>query len=233
MSILINQIKQQSLPEVLRSINSAVYGVVLNDQKSVAAMQSQFSSPPYKASPIAPVLYIKPKNTFAQNNAQITLPGDESGVEVAASLALVIGQKTTAVSADQALARIAGVALVADLSLPHASYYRPAIRQKCFDGALPIADSLINIDDAAAISQLCLDTYINNELVKSHRLDNLVRSAEQLLADVSAYMSLRPGDLLLLGISYQAPLAKLGDKVKVSIAGQAEVSFTINSGAQQ
>jgi len=233
MSLVIDQLRQQCLPEVMRSLGSAVYGVVLNDQKSVAALQPQLCTAPYKSPPAAPVLYIKPKNTFTHNNAQVTLPTNERSVEVAASLALVIGQRTTAVTADQALAHIAGIGLVADLSLPHNSYYRPAIREKCFDGALPIADALISIGDSAAIGQLCLETYINNTLVKSHKLDNLVRSAEQLLADVSAYMSLRPADILLLGVSYQAPQAKVGDKVTVSIAGHSEVSFTIEQGEQR
>ena len=43
-----------------------VYGALLNDRATVQRLAPQFDSAPYKAAPRAPVLYIKPRNTFAR-----------------------------------------------------------------------------------------------------------------------------------------------------------------------
>ncbi len=227
MSLLLKSLSNQRIADALNNNSSTVYGVVLNDHQSVAKLAPQLQQPPYKAEPIAPILYIKPKNTFAADNSAITLPNGESSVEVAASLAMIVNRESSGVSAENSGHHIAGLALVADLSLPHDSYYRPAIREKCFDGALPIADAVITIDTLADIESLEIETLINDQLVDSKRFVDLVRSPAQLFSDVSAYMSLKTMDALLIGVSYQAPIAKAGDKVSLRIAGVSQLNFKI------
>jgi 5-oxopent-3-ene-1,2,5-tricarboxylate decarboxylase/2-hydroxyhepta-2,4-diene-1,7-dioate isomerase len=227
MSLLLNSLSNQPIADALHDNSSTVYGVVLNDNQSVAKLASQLQEPPYKAEPIAPILYIKPKNTFASNASIIALPSDEEAVEVAASIALIISRESSAVNAQESKSHIIGLALVADLSLPHDSYYRPAIREKCFDGALPIADDLITIDSISDIESLTIETFINDQLVNSKCFSDLIRSPAQLLSDVTAYMSLKTMDALLIGVSYQAPIAKAGDKVSLQIAGISQLNFKL------
>ena len=233
MSLLLNNLFNQPIADALRDNCSTVYGVVLNDGQSVAKLAPQLQQPPYKAEPIAPILYIKPKNTFANNAAIVTLPSGEEAVEVAASVALIMSRESSAVDVQDSAANIAGLALVADLSLPHDSYYRPAIREKCFDGALPIADNLIAVDSLSDIESLKIDTFINDQLVDSKSFTDLVRSPAQLLSDVTAYMHLKTMDALLVGVSFQAPHAKAGDKVRLQIAGVSQLNFEIAAGDAQ
>ena len=47
----------------------------------------------------------------------------------------------------------------------------------------------------------------------------LVRPAAQLLADVSEFMTLRPGDVLLLGCGANRPLARAGQRIDISAPG--------------
>jgi 5-oxopent-3-ene-1,2,5-tricarboxylate decarboxylase/2-hydroxyhepta-2,4-diene-1,7-dioate isomerase len=235
MSLLDIQLQQQTLPEVMNANSSAVYGVVLNDKQSVDLISSQLDQPPYKAAPIAPVLYIKPKNTFALSQAAIKLPAKEQSVEIGATLALVIKNRVSKVSTQDALSCIAGIGLVADLSLPHDSYYRPAVREKCFDGALPIANTLIEINSLEQINLYTIDILVNNALVATRKFDSLVRNTDQLIFDVSDYMTLRAADILLLGVSYQAPQAQAGDSVQLILKDSnnetaTELSFDIQAG---
>ncbi|MEH6443577.1 MAG: fumarylacetoacetate hydrolase family protein [Oceanospirillaceae bacterium] len=236
MSLLDNQFQQQTLFEVMQTNNSAVYGVVLNDHDSLAALASQLEQAPYKAAPIAPVLYIKPKNTFTANNSIVTLPSKEENVEIGATLALVMKKRATRVSANEALSHLAGVGLVADLSLPHDSYYRPAIREKCFDGALAIGDQLMAIDSLDDIDNLAIEVQVNGKLVATKSFTSLVRKADQLIADVTGYMTLRAADILLLTVSYQAEQATSGDQVSLALIDkttrqqQAHLSFEIQAG---
>ena len=81
-----------------------------------------------------PILYLKPRNTLAGHRARVVVPDNASGVEVGASLGIVIGRTATRVSANRGADYIAGYTLVADLSVPHASVYRPSVRFRARDG---------------------------------------------------------------------------------------------------
>ena len=45
-------------------LSGTVYGVLLNHRDALAALGDAASQPPYKATPKAPVLYLKPRNTL-------------------------------------------------------------------------------------------------------------------------------------------------------------------------
>lgn len=211
---------------IKQQVSGTVYGVILNDAASVQKIGS-LAEAPYKGAPKAPALYIKPANTRAACGAAVNLPGDAKTVEVAATIGLVMGRAAGRLSAENALDAVAGIVLAADLSLPHASYYRPAIREKCFDGSLPLSSVKPLVD----LGQLVLNTEIDGKLVESRSLAGLIRQPAQLLADVTEFMSLRQGDVLLVGVSYQAPQAAAGSQVKISAEGVGSLQFSI-AGAQ-
>lgn len=210
---------------IKQQVSGTVYGVILNDAASVQKIGS-LAEAPYKGAPKAPALYIKPANTRAACGAAVNLPGDAKTVEVAATIGLVMGRAAGRLSAENALDAVAGIVLAADLSLPHASYYRPAIREKCFDGSLPLSSVKPLVD----LGQLVLNTEIDGKVVESRSLAGLIRQPAQLLADVTEFMSLRQGDVLLVGVSYQAPQAAAGSKITLSADGVGSLSFTIAEG---
>ncbi len=220
---------------IKQQVSGTVYGVILNDAASVQKIGS-LEEAPYKGAPKAPALYIKPANTRAACGAatmeatagpRVNLPGDAKTVEVAATIGLVMGRAAGRLTAENALDAVAGIVLAADLSLPHASYYRPAIREKCFDGSLPLSSVKPLVD----LGQLVLNTEIDGKVVESRSLAGLIRQPAQLLADVTEFMSLRQGDVLLVGVSYQAPQAGAGSQVKISAEGVGSLQFSI-AGAQ-
>ena len=91
-----------------------VYGALLNDRATVQRLAPQFDSAPYKAAPRAPVLYIKPRNTFAPDGAAVATPAE---LRIDATIGLVIGEKASRVTVDQALKHVAGFVLASDLTL--------------------------------------------------------------------------------------------------------------------
>jgi 5-oxopent-3-ene-1,2,5-tricarboxylate decarboxylase / 2-hydroxyhepta-2,4-diene-1,7-dioate isomerase len=207
---------------IKQQVSGTVYGVILNDAASVQKIGS-LEEAPYKGAPKAPALYIKPANTRAACGAAVNLPLGAKTVEVAATIGLVMGRAAGRLAAENALDAVAGIVLAADLSLPHASYYRPAIREKCFDGSLPLSSVKPLVD----LANLVLNTEIDGKLVESRSLAGLIRQPAQLLADVTEFMSLRQGDVLLVGVSYQAPQAAAGSQVKISAEGVGSLQFSI------
>jgi len=210
---------------IKQQVSGTVYGVILNDAASVQKIGS-LEEAPYKGAPKAPALYIKPANTRVACGAAVRLPAGAKTVEVAATIGLVMGRAAGRLTAEKALDAVAGIVLAADLSLPHASYYRPAIREKCFDGSLPLSSVKPLVD----LSSLVLTTEIDGKVVESRSLAGLIRKPAQLLADVTEFMSLRQGDVLLVGVSYQAPQAAAGSKITLSAEGVGSLSFTIAEG---
>lgn len=219
---------------IKQHVRGTAYGVILNDAVSVQNIGS-LEEAPYKGAPKAPVLYIKPANTRTGCGAtttettagpRVNLPQGANSVEVAATVGLVIGQAAARVRAADALGHVSGLVLAADLSLPHASYYRPAIKEKCFDGSLPLSSVKPLVD----IAGLTLVTEIDGEVVDRRPLNDLIRQPAQLLADVSEWMTLNAGDVLLVGVRYQAPQAKAGSAVRISAEGLGSLNFTIAQG---
>ena len=215
-----------------------VYCTLLNFQREHALWASKMAEAPYKAAPKAPVLYVKTANTFAHDGAAVPVPGE---AWVSASLGLVVGsfdsnrvfshagQAPAAIKSIK-LPSIVGCVLLSDMSLPHASYYRPAIRFRNHDGFLPCAPAVTPLEQVD-LSSLTIETRINNALVQQQSLSTLVRHAATLLADVSGFMTLQPGDVLMLGTDCLAdgarPRAKAGDRIEISAPGLAPLAHTV------
>lgn len=200
-----------------------VYGVVLNDHASVCRIGEALEAAPYKGAPKAPAMYIKPANTRLACGAAVNLPTGAKTVEVGATIGLVMGRAVARLTRANALDAVAGIVLAGDLSLPHDSYYRPAIREKCFDGALPISSVKPLVD----LAKLVITTEIDGNVVEQRSLADLVRDPAQLLIDISEFMTLCQGDVLLVGVSYQAPQAAAGSQVKISAEGVGSLQFSI------
>ena len=193
-----------------------VYGTLLNFQREHALWAPRMSEAPYKAPPQAPVLYIKTANTFTPAGHAIALPPGVAEVEVSASLGLVAGEGGA----------VAGCVLFNDVAIPHESYYRPPVKFRCVDGFLGVGREVVSLDAVgglAGLGAMTLELRVHGVLKQVISLADLVRDAATLWADVNAFQSMCPGDVLMLGTDCLAdgnrPRAKVGDAVEITAAG--------------
>ncbi|MBV7485817.1 fumarylacetoacetate hydrolase family protein [Bordetella sp. BOR01] len=193
-----------------------VAGVLLNDADALAALGDAVNQAPYKAPPRAPVLYIKPANTYAADGDDIALPPDAGTVVVGACLGIVFGRTASRVDADHALDYVQGYRIVADLYVPHASYYRPAIKQKCRDGFCPMGP-VVPRSQVANPDDLDIQVSVDGRVVQHASTRNWVRPAARLIADVTRFMTLQAGDVLLAGIPAGEPQARAGQQYEITI----------------
>jgi 5-oxopent-3-ene-1,2,5-tricarboxylate decarboxylase/2-hydroxyhepta-2,4-diene-1,7-dioate isomerase len=197
--------------------HGTVIGTLLNDRAALAALGDAMNATPYLAPPQSVVLYIKPKNTWTACGTPVVLPASVREVEIGATLGIVIGATACRVSETRAFDVIGGYTVVNDVSEPHSSVFHPAIRQRCRDGFCPIGPWVIARQEVATPDALDTRIFINGELRATHSTANLVRPVARLIADVSAFMTLSPGDVLLTGVSGNAPRARAGDRVRIEI----------------
>ncbi|RZA28408.1 MAG: fumarylacetoacetate hydrolase, partial [Proteobacteria bacterium] len=70
-----------------------VYGTLMNFRGELDALGPTMNEAPYKAPPKAPVLYVKPANTWSENGAVIRVPAGAE-VEVGGTVAMVMKSAT-------------------------------------------------------------------------------------------------------------------------------------------
>lgn len=199
-----------------------VYGTLLNFKTELAAMQPQMNQPPYKAPPQAPVLYIKPANTWSVNGASIAVPARVPEVEIGATIAMVMMSN----GSNQQIHYV----LMNDLSIQHSSFFRPPVKFKCLDVFLGIGSQTIETDKPQDFK---LEVSVNGNLVQSLDFSQLVRPAAQLLTDVSEFMTLRAGDVLMLGCDClsngKRPVATVGDVIAINSPSHLALGILSNT----
>ena len=201
-----------------------VYGTLLNFRREWDLWSARMTQDPHKAAPQAPVLYVKTANTFSLAGQDLLLQDGVSEVDIGATLGLVIG----------AQAQVVGAVLLNDWTVPHTSYYRPPVKFRCRDGflGLPQQPTPGAVQDWA---HLQIDVRRNGEPVQTVQLGDLVRAMPKLLADVNEFMTLQPGDVLMVGTDCLAdgtrPRARAGDRVEISAPGFASVMTTVRGAA--
>lgn len=196
-----------------------VIGTLLNHLETLAALGDAVNQPPYKAPPKAPVLYIKPRNTHIGHGGAIVVPAGVDELEMGATLGIVIGETTCRVSEADALNSVAGYTVCNDVSVPHDSYYRPSLRFRCRDTFLAVGPCIVGARQVANPDALSISVIIDGAIVQSSSTAGMQRGAARLIAAVSDFMTLAPGDVLMLGVPAGAPRARVGQRVSIGIAG--------------
>ena len=206
-------------------IDGNIFGIALNYKDLYKNLQAQFNEKPYVNEPKKPVLFIKTPNTRNQSGNHVIKQKDDI-LQAGPSLGIVIGKSTSRVSKSEALQHIAGYVVVNELSLPEESYYRPAIKAKCQDGFCVIGTPVAK-DQVQNINQLDLRVFINGELKQQGTTANWIRTPEQIIEEISEYMPLNEGDIILTGTPYGRVDLQAGDEVRIEIDQLGSVTNTV------
>jgi 5-oxopent-3-ene-1,2,5-tricarboxylate decarboxylase/2-hydroxyhepta-2,4-diene-1,7-dioate isomerase len=202
-------------------------GVALNYQSLLLKRLSEFEKPPYQKLPVKPVLFIKTPNTRNVDGGDVMHPGGGASLQPGPALGVVIGKDASRVSAEEALNYVSGYTIVNEFSLPEESYYRPVVKAKCRDGFCVIGPELIPREQLVNPHNLTLQLRVNGELRQEDSTANLVRKIPQLIAEISEFMTLHAGDVLITG----TPLGRVdvlpGDRVEVAITGLGRLTNLI------
>jgi acylpyruvate hydrolase len=112
----------------------------------------------------------------------------------------VVGRRATAVAEDDALDHVAGYMLFNDLSARDLQFATPQwIPGKVFDGSAPCGPALVTPDEAGAHDAIEFSLALNGEQMQSASTADLVFGVPELVARLSALMTLEPGDVIATG----------------------------------
>ncbi len=208
-------------------LSGTVIAALLNHEGHWSELGEAAHAAPYKGPAQRPVLGVRPPGCVSSSGGTWPVPASEPGVLTGAGLGIVIGRPACRLSESRALDVVAAYLLVNDGTLSVSSHYRPGLRQRVRDGFCVLGDRLVPAHAVPDPDNLDLQVLINGHLAQRSDTRRRVRHVRRLIADVSAFMTLSPGDLLLLGPIPQPPLARVGQTVSVRLAGFGELQTRV------
>lgn len=195
-----------------------LFGIALNYQGLLESRLQEFNEPPYQKPPLKPVLFIKTPNTRSTDGQAVTAPTGER-LQPGPALGVVIGRTASRVDEKNAFAHVAGYLIVNEFSLPEDSYYRPAVKAKCRDGFCALSSDVIPTSEVPDAHALVIKLLVNGEIRQENTTANFVRSIPRLIAELSEFMTLHEGDVLITGTPEGRVDVLPGDEVVVEISG--------------
>lgn len=171
-------------------------------------------------------------------DCRIALPAYSKKVDWEAEIALVIGREGRDVPIERAMAHVAGLTIVNDLSardhirrigVPAESpFCFDWVSQKSFDGALPMGPWITPLEDVAEPGRMGIRLWVNQELMQDSSSANLIFSMAEQVSHLSSRLTLRPGDLIATGTPAGCGAARgrflqAGDQVRIQVEGIGEL----------
>ncbi len=215
---------------------TTVYGSLMHHGAELQALGEAAHQLPYNAPPKAPVLYIKPANTFNAFGGVLHLRAAQPQILARACAGLIYKPNQPldiANSAQFAIKKVAisdwQVALLCDFTLPHGSFYRPPLRFNAFDGSLAVPQSWAAWPEDG-LRQQRVETWVNGQLAHSYQTADWLLTAQDQLKAVSEFIAWEAGDVLMLGCAPDAPFVKVGDVVEARLNGQVFTRTLIAAG---
>lgn len=204
-----------TLPEGLRA--SKVVAVHLN-YHSRAAQRGR--------TPTEPSYFLKPPSSISAGG-ELVRPQGTKLLAYEGEIALVIGTSARNVTPEEAGRHIGWYAPANDFGVHD---FRWADRgsnvlAKGQDGFTPIGPALAA--DGVDPAGLRLRTTVNGELRQDTTAADLIFGFAELVADLSRFMTLEPGDVILTGTPAGTGVVAPGDVVEVTLDGAGSVTSTI------
>jgi 2-keto-4-pentenoate hydratase/2-oxohepta-3-ene-1,7-dioic acid hydratase in catechol pathway len=183
--------------------------------------------------PEYPVVFFKAETCIVGANDNIMLPPNSTHADWEVELGVVIGKTARHVDKKDALKHVAGYCIVNDVSEREYQMKRSATqwgKGKGCDTFGPIGPWLVTADEIKDPQNLSMWLDVNAARRQTGNTRTMIFGVADLVADVSKYMTLLPGDLITtgtppgvgMGMKPEPQYLKPGDVVTLGITGLGE-----------
>ncbi|MGW3542890.1 fumarylacetoacetate hydrolase family protein [Nocardia niigatensis] len=150
--------------------------------------------------PVYPALFAKFASTLLGPTQPLVLPAVSDRVDWEAELAVVIGRPAYRIDSTQARAVIAGYTVANDISMRDWQHRTTeALQGKTFDHSTPLGPVLVGPDELDDARNLAVTCEIDGHLLQTGTTADLLFSPSDLVAYISGFLTLLPGDVILTG----------------------------------
>ncbi len=178
--------------------------------------------------PKSPILFIKPASAVVPFADTLEVPAEWGECHHEVEMALLIGKSLTKASEAQAQAAIVGYGVALDLTLRELQSQlkangHPWEMAKSFDGACPmsgfVSSSIIEQPQACDIT-----LSVNGQLRQAGNTLGMLTPMVTLVAYMSRFFTLNPGDVVLTGTPAGVASLHDGDTLRATLAGDQVVA---------
>ncbi|WP_459129012.1 fumarylacetoacetate hydrolase family protein [Guggenheimella bovis] len=153
-------------------------------------------------------------------------------------LAVIIGKTSKNLTLANAKDAIFGYTIANDLSIRTEQKKRSQWDlAKGFDGSCPLGPWIITKDEFSHPLSLEIQSYVNGELRQHSNTKHMIHSIDELLVDLTKYITLYPGDIILtgtpsgVGMGFEPPrFLKPGDTITCTIEGIGSLENEVSNG---
>ncbi|TMH26314.1 MAG: fumarylacetoacetate hydrolase family protein [Betaproteobacteria bacterium] len=183
--------------------------------------------------PENPVLFFKAETSIVGANDNIVLPPESTHTDWEVELGVVVGRVARYVPVEQAMKYVAGYCIVNDVSEREYQMKRSATqwgKGKGCDTFGPIGPWLVTTDEIKDPQNLDMWLDVNGERRQTGNTRTMIFGVADLIADLSRYMTLLPGDVITtgtppgvgMGMKPEPQYLKAGDVVTLGIQALGE-----------
>ena len=176
----------------------------------------------------APRIFLKPSSSVVGPGAAVRIPPAVTKPDWEAELGVVIGRPAWQVPEGRALDHVAGYTVLNDVSAREFQFDQPLAMTsfaKGLDGFCPMGPWLVTADAVGEPWDLEVTCHLNGEEVQRGNTHDLIFSVPALIAYLSRYMELQPGDVIATGTPagsghFRTPprYLKSGDQLRLEVA---------------
>ncbi|KAM3830620.1 oxaloacetate tautomerase FAHD2A, mitochondrial-like isoform 1-T1 [Vipera latastei] len=177
--------------------------------------------------PKEPIIFSKFSSSIVGPYNAIVHPAETNEVDWEVELAFVIGKKGKDIQESDAIAHVAGFMVAHDVSARDWQMKKNGkqwLLGKTFDTFCPLGPALVTKDSVSDPHNLGIRCRVNGELVQNSSTNQMIFKTEALVAWVSRFVTLYPGDVFLtgtppgVGVFRKPPtFLKRGDEVQCEI----------------
>jgi 5-oxopent-3-ene-1,2,5-tricarboxylate decarboxylase/2-hydroxyhepta-2,4-diene-1,7-dioate isomerase len=178
--------------------------------------------------PKEPVIFPKTPNSLILDNESIIYPKllyknrKYNRVDYEVELAFIIKDKCKYVAIKDAYNYILGYTVFNDITarkmqIKDITSKLPWFRSKSFDSFAPIGPSIKNVDEINDPHNLKIELRVNGEIKQSSNTKNLLFKVPELLAYISQFFTMEPGDIIATGTPGGIGPIKPGDLIEATI----------------
>ena len=187
--------------------------------------------------PERPLLFAKWPNTLIGNGEPIRIPPVTQQVDYEAELGVVIGERASRVSADEALAHVRGYVVANDVSARDLQFSDGQwVRGKSLDTFCPVGPELVPAADVPDPQALGIRAMLNGETMQDSNTSNMIFGVAEIVSFVSQAITLEPGDLIITGTpagvgAFRKPPVWMqpGDEITIEIDGVGSITNPVTA----
>jgi 2-keto-4-pentenoate hydratase/2-oxohepta-3-ene-1,7-dioic acid hydratase in catechol pathway len=177
--------------------------------------------------PAEPTIFLKPNSSLLGSGGVIVYPRLSQRLDYEGELGVVIGRRARNVKSTDAAAYILGYTCVNDVTARDLQRKDGQwTRGKGYDTFCPVGPCLVPRDEIDSAS-LRVRTFVNGEKKQDAPISEMMFSVDDIIAYVSAFMTLEPGDLIATGTPSGVGPMEPGSEVRIEIDGVGALENTV------